>query len=321
MSEYSIGVDLGSTRILAGVIDIKTGKVIDFAKKLIKDDRGKDAIMQKTIETIEKVICMAQIPLTQIVSIGVGAAGQVDRENGILISAPNLDCYDVDIRNILFSRFKKPIYVGNDIETATLGELKFGAGVGYDNFVCVFAGTGIGSGVVHDGRIYRGFTGTAGEVGHIVVASGGRQCSCGANGCLEAYASRSAIEKKILAEIKRGQNSTITKHLFDHERIHSMYIKQSIEEGDFVVKNAVNEAAEYLSSGLSTVINFFNPQLIILGGSLIANVDYLYDETVAQIKTKALPTPANNVKITKPALHEFAGIIGAALLKYEYEAA
>jgi len=318
MSEYSIGVDLGSTRILAGVIDNATGRVIDFSKKLTKDERGKDIIMQRTIETIEKVVCMAQIPLSEITSIGVGAAGQVDRKNGIILSAPNLGCYDVDVRNILYTRFKKPVFLGNDKETATLGELNFGAGVGYDNFVCIFAGTGIGSGVVHDGKMYRGFTGTAGEIGHIVVDSGGRQCSCGANGCLEAYASRSAIEKKILADIKRGQDSVISKYLVDSSRIHSMYIKEAIDLGDNVVINAVNEAIEYLSSGIATVVNFFNPQLIILGGSLIANVDYIYEKTVIQIKTKALPTPSNSVKITKPALGEFAGIIGAALLKNEY---
>lgn len=320
MNEYSIGVDVGSTRILVGIIDINSGKVVDFAKKITKKERDKDTIMQRTIETIEKAICKAQISITQLSSIGVGAAGQVDRENGIIISAPNLGCYDVNVREILYTRFKIPVYLGNDIETATLGELKFGAGVKYDNFVCVFAGTGIGSGVVHDSKIYRGFTGTAGEIGHIVVDSGGRQCSCGSNGCLEAYASRSAIEKKILSDIRRGQDSVISKYLAENERIHSMYIQEALEQNDYVVTNAVNEAIGYFSSGIATVINFFNPQLIILGGSLIANVNYIYNGVLEKARKTALPTPGKNVRIERPALGEFSGIIGAALLEREYNA-
>lgn len=315
MSKYSLGVDLGGTKILSGVIDTETGTVIDWTKKRTKKEKGKDIILQRIIESVEKTICKAQIPMSQISSLGIGAAGQVDRERGVLISSPNLECYDVDLKQILENYFHIPVYVGNDVEVATLGEKQFGNGVGYDNFVCIFVGTGIGSGIVQNGKIYRGATGTAGEIGHIIVDSGGRQCSCGGNGCLEAYASRTAIEKKIMAAIKKGHNSVITELIKENGGLRSKHIKQALDEGDEIVMNSVTEAAEYLSSGLATIINFYNPQLIILGGGLIEAVDFYYDITVKKALAKSLPTPSEQVKITKTALKDHSGIIGASLLQ------
>jgi len=314
MSNYSIGVDLGGTKIIAGVIDTDNGTVVEYSKKRTVKDHGKNSIIQNIIENVEKAICKAQIPVSKISSLGIGAAGQVDRENGILLSAPNLGCYDVNLKAILEKHFNIPVYVGNDVEVATLGEMKFGSGVGYKNFVCIFIGAGIGSGIVQNGEIYQGFTGTAGEIGHIVVDSGGRECSCGSHGCLEAYSSRTAIEKKILASLKKGHKSVIKDIIKEGEQIRSKHIKQALEEGDDIVLNCVTEAAEFLSSGLATVINFYNPQLIILGGGLISNIDFFYDITVKKTIAKSLPTPSEKVKITRTALGDFSGIVGASLL-------
>ncbi len=319
MSNYSIGVDLGGTKILAGVVDTNNGTVIDSAKKRTKKERGKDIIVQRIIETIEKAICKAQIQLSQIDSIGIGAAGQVDREKGILIAAPNLDCYDVELKTILENHFNIPVYVGNDVEVATLGEMRFGSGVGYDNFVCIFVGTGIGSGIVQNGKIYQGSSGTAGEIGHIIVDSGGRLCQCGGHGCLEAYASRTAIEKKILASLKKGHKSVISEVIKEDGCFRSKHIKYALDAGDDIAMNCITEAAEYLSSGLATIINFYNPQLIILGGGLIEAIDFFYDISVRKAIAKSLPTPSRNIKIEKAALQDFSGIIGAALLHQVYK--
>ncbi|OGH98761.1 MAG: hypothetical protein A2104_04220 [Candidatus Melainabacteria bacterium GWF2_32_7] len=319
MSNYSIGVDLGGTKILAGVVDTNNGTVIDSAKKRTKKERGKDIIVQRIVETVEKAICKAQIQLSQIDSIGIGAAGQVDREKGILIAAPNLDCYDVELKTILENHFNIPVYVGNDVEVATLGEMRFGSGVGYDNFVCIFVGTGIGSGIVQNGKIYQGSSGTAGEIGHIIVDSGGRLCQCGGHGCLEAYASRTAIEKKILASLKKGHKSVISEVIKEDGCFRSKHIKYALDAGDDIAMNCITEAAEYLSSGLATIINFYNPQLIILGGGLIEAIDFFYDISVRKAIAKSLPTPSRNIKIEKAALQDFSGIIGAALLHQVYK--
>jgi len=318
MGKYSIGVDLGGTKIMAGVINTETGEVMGHAKKRTKKERGSEIIVQRIIETVEKAICIAGIPMAEIDTIGVGAAGQVDRERGVLIASPNLDCYDIELKGILESHFKIPVYVGNDVEVATLGEMKFGSGVGYDNFVCIFVGTGIGSGIVQNGKIVHGATGTAGEIGHIIVDSGGRPCACGSNGCLEAYASRSAIEQKIKAALKRGHKSLVADVIKDGGAISSSDIQEALAEGDDIVLNCITEAAEYLSSGLASVINFLNPQVIILGGGLIEAVDFFFDITAKKALAKALPTPSNEIQIKKAALGDFSGIVGAAMLKKVY---
>lgn len=318
MSKYSIGVDLGGTKIIAGIINTETGEVVGFAKKKTKKEKGSDIIVQRIIETIEKAICIAQIPTSEIKTIGIGAAGQVDREEGILISAPNLDCYDVELKLILQEHFNMPVYVANDVEIATLGEQKFGSGVGYNNFVCLFVGTGIGSGIVINGKSYQGATGTAGEIGHMIVDSGGRPCNCGGNGCLEAYASKSAIERKLISSLKKGHESYISKYLKDDETIRSKEIKEALDNNDEIVLNCITEASEYLSSGLANIINFLNPQLIILGGGLIESVDMFFDNSAKKAIAKALPTPSRQVKIVKAKLGDFSGIVGAAILhKYQ----
>ena len=313
MNNYSIGIDLGGTKILAGVVDTEKGLVIETAKKRTKKLEA-DFIVQRIIETVEKAICKAQIPMSQISSIGIGAAGQVDRKNGVLISAPNLNCFDVELKKILEEHFNIPTYVGNDVEVATLGEMKFGSGVGYNNFVCIFVGTGIGSGIVCDGKHLKGATGTAGEVGHIIVDSGGRLCGCGGHGCLEAYASRSAIEKKILGSMKKGHKSIIAESIKESGVIRSSDLSDALDAGDEIVLNAITEASEYLSSGLASVINFYNPELIILGGGLMEAIDSFYDLTVKKTIAKALAVPAAKTKIMKTQLKDFSGIIGAATL-------
>jgi glucokinase len=314
MKKYSIGIDLGGTKILAGIVNTETGEVIAHAKKRTKvqSRKGSDILIKRVIKTIEAALAESNVSIDEIEKIGIGLPGQVDRENGILISAPNLYTYDLDFRTILGDHFGLPVKVGNDVDVATIGEHKFGAGVGYDSAVCVFVGTGVGAGIIQNGQIWIGATGTAGEIGHIVVDSGGRPCACGASGCLEAYASRTAIEKKILASLKKGQKSCI--EVSEDGVIRSKSIKDAVENNDELVINALDDAAEYLSCGLASVVNFLNPAVIILGGGLIEAVDYFYDLTVKKTKAKALPVPARDLNIIKTKLGDFSGIIGAASL-------
>lgn len=311
---YAIGIDLGGTKVLSALINKETGEVVSSAKKKTKKDKGPTRIIEKIIESIQEVMDASYVPKTQIESIGVGAAGQVDRENGILLSAPNLDCFNLELKKILEKEFSIPTFVGNDVEIATLGEIKFGAGKGCKNLVCVFVGTGVGSGIVLNGKLYTGSTGTAGEIGHIVVDYGGRQCGCGAMGCLEAYASRLAIEKRITGALKKGRNSVILDYLEDGKPISSSMIKKSLEQGDELVTQALDEASEYLSAGLASVINFINPELIILGGGLIDAIDYFYNKTILKAHVKALPIPASKIQFKKAQLGDFSGVIGAAFL-------
>ncbi len=315
MKKFSIGIDLGGTKILIALVNRETGEVVHHVKKKTKKDKGPKNIIRKMVEGIEELIEESSISLENIQSIGVGAAGQVDRENGILIGAPNLDCYDLNIREHLSSHFNLPIYLGNDVEIAAMGEMKFGAAKGYDDFVCVFVGTGVGSSIVKNGKIIHGATGTAGEIGHMIVDLNGRQCACGAHGCLEAYASRSAIEKRIEGALRKGRHSVILDYLEGGKSISSSMIQKSIEREDELVIQCVNEASEYLSGGLASIINFINPKLVILGGGLVEAVDYFYKNTIKKARAKSLPVPATKIEFKKAALGDYSGVIGAAFLE------
>lgn len=315
MKKYSIGIDLGGTKILLALVDKFSGEVVLSVKKKTRKEKGPEKIMSKMIDGIEELLEDSGAGIDEISSIGVGAAGQIDREHGILIGAPNLDCFDLNIKQQIQSHFDIPVYVGNDVEIAAIGEMKFGAAKGYDDFVCVFVGTGVGSAIVKNGKIIHGATGTAGEIGHIIVDLNGRQCNCGAHGCLEAYASRSAIEKRIEGALRKGRHSAILDYMEPGKAITSSMIEKSIEREDELVTQCVTEASEYLSGGIASIINFINPKLIVLGGGLIEAVDFFYRNTIKKARSKSLPVPATKIEFKKAALGDFSGVIGAAFLE------
>ena len=314
MKKYSVGIDLGGTKILFGLVERESGKVVDFVKKKTKKEKGSENIVRKMLDGINRLLEQTQVDLSEIQSIGVGSAGQIDRKNGVIIGALNLDCYNLDLKSILEEKFKIPTFVGNDVEVAALGEQKFGAGRNCNDFVCVFVGTGIGSAIVKGGKLMRGATGTAGELGHIIVDLNGRPCACGAHGCLEAYASRTAIETRIDGALKKGRKSCISEYLEDGKAITSSMIRKAIEREDELVLQCVTEASEYLSAGLASVINLINPERIILGGGLIEAVDYFYQSTIKKARAKCLPVPAEKIEFRKTELGDFSGVVGAAFL-------
>src|SRR5205085_2413644 len=219
-------------------------------------------------------------------------------------------------------QFGKPVGVGNDVEVAALGEYIYGSGQGYTNFICIFVGTGIGSGIVQNGRLYTGLTGTAGEVGHMIIDAGGRICGCGCRGCLEAYASRTAITKAIMAEIHHGRSSILADDA-EHQLkegetiIRSGLLADAIGHGDALVIEIVTEAADYLGYGLGSVMNFFNPECIILGGGVIEAIDLLFERAVHRARITALSSPAGKTKIMRAKLGDFSGVVGAACLGAE----
>ncbi|MBV9690762.1 MAG: ROK family protein [Ktedonobacteraceae bacterium] len=317
---YALGIDLGGTKTLAAVIDITSGEVVASARKRTRAERGQEFISQHTIELATAALEDAKLPHgTELVAVGVGAAGQIDRKAGVIVDGPNLDVHDMPIGALLSKQFGKPVAVGNDVEVAALGEYVYGAGKGYNNFVCIFVGTGIGSGIVQNGSLYTGLTGTAGEVGHITIAAEGRICGCGSRGCLEAYASRTAITKAIMAEIHHGRSSVLAdeaeRQLKAGEAIiRSGILASAIQQKDELVIEIVSEAANYLGYGLASVLNFYNPDCIILGGGVIEAIDLLFETAVHRTRVTALTAPAKKTPILRVKLGDFSGVVGAACL-------
>lgn len=314
-TNYAIGIDLGGTKILTGLVNKGNGEVLFSIKQKTGNEKTAENIVEKLKLSIRELLEVSKLDIAQISCIGIGAPGQVDRDKGVLISAPNLNCENLNLKAILEREFFIPTYLGNDVGIATLGEMKFGAGVGFNNFVCIFVGTGIGSGIAENGEVRQGATGTAGEIGHIIVDAGGRPCGCGGNGCLEAYASRTAIEARIMGALKKGRPSLITEFMQDGKVISSKVIKKALEHKDELITQVLFEASDYLSNGLATVINFYNPELIILGGGLIDAIDEFFERTITKAKIKALPLPASKIQFKKARLGDFSGVVGACFLE------
>lgn len=314
MKKYNIGIDLGGTKILCAIVENSTNKILFEVKKKTKKEKGEERIIKKLTEAIDELFEISKIKKEEIISIGIAAAGQVDREKGILINACNLDCKNLELKKILEEKYNIETFIANDVEGATIAELLIGSAKGYKNALCVFVGTGIGSSIVIDGKIYYGATGCAGEIGHITVDLNGRICACGTVGCLEAYASRSAIEERITGAVKKGRKSIISEFTEDLN-ISTKHIKKALTAHDDVVVRFVAEAIEYLSSGLASAMNFLNPELIVLGGGLIQGVDEIYTKTIRLAKAKALKLASSNIEFKKAEFGDYSGVIGASLIR------
>ncbi len=320
---YALGIDLGGTKTLAAVVDVSTGEVLSSERKPTRAEKGQEYVSQHVINLSTAALESAKLPAgAKIIAVGIGAAGQIDRndrKNGVIVDAPNLGVKDMPMADILGKQFGKPVAVGNDVEVAALGEYLYGSGRGYATFVVMFVGTGIGSGIVQNGRLYAGLTGTAGEVGHMTIQAGGRICPCGSRGCLEAYASRTAITKAIMAEIHHGRTSVLAEEaelqLKEGETIiRSGLLASALNRGDALVNEIVTEAADFLGYGLASVMNFYNPECIILGGGVIEAIDLLFERAVHRARITALADPGRKTKIIRAKLGDFSGVVGAACL-------
>jgi glucokinase len=313
-----MGIDVGGTKIYAGIVDAETGKVLATARKRTHPERGVDFFSQRLLVVAQEALAAAKLPDSEsLLAIGIGIAGQVDRAKGVLLSSPNLarGLRNLALADLLQKAFNVPVVVGNDVEVATYGEQQFGAGRGYDDFVCVFVGTGVGSAILQGGQIRRGFTGTAGEIGHTIVQYGGRICGCGGRGHLEAYASRSAVTRVLLAELARGRSSKLRELLKEGDSaIRSKMIARCIDDGDELVIETVTEAADYLGAGLGSLATFYNPQCIVVGGGLIEAAPLVLERASLRAHEAALPAATRSLTIVKCGLGDDSGVIGAAWL-------
>lgn len=323
-SELAVGVDFGGTKLLAAVVDVSNGKILGSAKKKTNPDDDAKALMERIYSGIDDALADAGVKkASELAGIGVGIAGQIDTAAGVLLGAPNLSQATVDlpIAKMLRERYDIPAALLNDVQVAALGEGRFGAGKECAEFFCVFVGTGVGGAIVHDGQLYTGATGTAGEVGHLIIHANGRHCGCGGRGHLEAYASRTAITRTILGELKRGRKSILTKlepSLADGEAdvsaLRSGLLAKAMKENDPLVTETLTEAGTDLGLGLASVINLLNPARIILGGGVIEAVDYLFEVASQRALRESLPTAAKSTEIVRAELGDNAGIVGAAIL-------
>lgn len=322
--EYLVGVDLGGTKILAGVFSAGL-KNVGTAKLSTKAMRGPEAVIERVARCIQDAVDECDLTQKQIRAVGIGAPGAIDPEAGKVIFSPNLpEWKDISLKKELEKILDVPVFVENDCNVCTLGVYETELHTKPRTMIGIFIGTGIGGGLMIDGKLYSGFNRTAGEVGHMVLEINGPKCACGNKGCFEALASRTAIFRRIHAAVKDGQKTILTEMLGpDLEDLRSGDLRKAIRRGDKLVEKVIEEAAEYTGIALANLINVVNPEIIVLGGGVI---DALEDEMMAIIvetaQDYALAGTAKGIEIIASKLGDDAGITGAAVLaRREFKAA
>lgn len=315
-AEYVLGIDLGGTKILAGVFDSSL-KCIATAKLSTKPQRGVDKVIERIARCAQDAIDEADLSTKQIAGIGIGAPGAVNFEDGTVIFAPNMEGWkDVPLKKHLEKQIEVPVFVENDCNICALGvyvaELKSKP----RSMVGIFVGTGIGGGLILDGQLYSGFGHTAGEVGHMVLEISGPKCGCGNKGCFEALASRTAIFQQIKAGIKDGEKTMLLEMLGDDlEDLRSGDLRKAIRRGDKFVDRVIDGAAEYIGIATANLVNILNPEVVVLGGGVIeALADEMMSVIIETAKDYAMPGAMKGVEIIPSKLGDNAGITGGAVL-------
>jgi len=314
-----LGVDIGGTKLAVGSVDV-AGRIIAAARVPTPAREGPQRVLSLLINQCKEVLAVTarQAEKIRIVAVGVGCGGPLDPERGIIYRPPNLPGWEeVHLGEILAEELGYPVYVENDGNAAALGELRFGAGRGVKNFVYLTISTGIGSGIVIDGKLYRGENGNAGEIGHMCVAYEGRPCHCGSRGCLEAYASGSSVARRAREAAAQDNNSLLLKLAGDIESIRAETVVAAVKQGDPVAMRVWEEATLILGVGIANVINIFNPRLVILGGGLTQAGDLLFVPVRQVALSRAFSHLARVVEIVPASLGERVGVLGAAAVAWE----
>jgi len=311
---YYIGIDLGGTNIAVGVVD-EDGKIIAKAETPTLVKRDYREIVKDMAMAAQKAMDEAGVKVSDIKSIGIGSPGTIDRKNGIIVYANNLFWRNVPLREELQKYLNVPVYIDNDANVAGLAEHVSGACRGVDNSITLTLGTGVGAGVVINGKLYIGTFGAAAELGHLIIEADGLPCTCGSNGCFEQYASATALIREGKKAVAENPDSLIAKLVEgDPEKVSAKVVIDAAKEGDPTAKAIFDKYIHYLAIGIVSIINAFDPAIIALGGGVSKAGSFLLDAVVGEVKKYVYGEGREFAKICLAELGNDAGIIGAAML-------
>lgn len=314
MKKYRIGVDIGGTNIKIALVDFN-GKIVYSNTTPTRAEMGYEAGINNIKQAIKELMAETKADEKSIEAIGFGLPGQIDYKAGIVKNLPNIPGWvNIPLAQIIEDEFKIPTKLDNDVRCAALGELNFGAGKGCENLICITVGTGIGSGIVLNGKLVRGAANAAGEIGHIKMdMTGGPLCGCGDYGCFEAYASGPAIVTMAREYISGGKSAKY-KEMAPDGIITPYIVAQAALQGDAVSIQIFKQMGKIIGLGLTSVINLLNPEKIIIGGGVADAGDILLEPIRKTILDRAMPIQAEAVQIVPAQLANTAGVIGASLL-------
>jgi len=313
-----VGVDLGATKVLAGVVNADY-EILATAKRATKGSQGVEAVVERIAKTVKDAVKEADLTLGDIAGVCSAAPGTLNPLDGVVRFAPNMEGWE----NIPFAQLLSdqltglPVFIENDANLGVLGELTLGSGQGANNIVGIFVGTGIGGGIVLDGKVWRGSHMTAGEIGHMVILADGPVCGCGSRGCLESVASRTAIERDIRLGLRAGRESMMTDWVKreGRDRITSGVLAEAYQKRDPLVYEVISRSQHYLGIFIGSVINFIDPDMVIVGGGVAEALGESYLESVREVSYQYAMNrrDARSVQIVLAQLADHAALLGAAV--------
>jgi glucokinase len=306
-----IGVDLGGTKLLAGAVDAALD--VHHRAHRLAPPGGTSAVLDAVAAVVEEA---REAAGCEVLGVGFGIPSLFDHARGIAVSTVHLPIRDVPFRDLMAERLDLPVWVDNDANVAMLAEHRFGAARGHDHALLLTLGTGIGGGIVVDGKLVRGALGSAGELGHMVVDYDGPRCqgNCPSRGCLEALASGSALGRDALAAAREHPGSALGRALAAGRPVTGALVTELAHDGDAVAIGVVRRIGEFLGIGVASLANIFNPSVVVIGGGVIAAGELLLEPAREVLAARALSPSRESARIVSARFGAESGMLGAAAL-------
>jgi glucokinase len=314
---WIVGVDLGGTNISVGLLPVEGGEVLGLRSMPTESLRGAKFVVDRIVamveEAIAEVLAAHGAPRSAVAGVGIGSPGPLDRATGTVIATPNLGWRNFPLRDLIANAVHLPATLDNDANCATYGEWWLGAGRGTRTLVGFTLGTGIGGGIVLDGRIFHGCSDVAGEIGHMTIEANGRKCKCGNYGCLEQYASGPAIALRAVEGIESGAETMLVEMVNGRlEDITAANVYEATVLGDPYAADVMKETAKFLGAGVASIINILNPEMIVIAGGVTRAGATLFDPLRAEVRRRAFKSAQECCRIVPAELPGTAGVVGAA---------
>jgi glucokinase len=313
-----VGIDLGGTKILSAVV-AGDQRILGRAKRTTPAKEGGPAILEALVRCVDEALESSSLTRGDIAAVGIGSPGPLDVEAGVIRFSANMNVKNFPLGPELAAALGRPVLLQNDVRAGGYAEFRLGAARGYRDIIAAFVGTGIGGCMIQRGEIVVGATGNAGELGHIILKAGGPRCGCGARGCMEALASKTAIARRVNKAVRKGLPTVLSdKMARKGGRLKSGDLAEAVASEDLVALNEVQRAAHFLGMGLGGLINVFGPEIVVIGGGVAGALGDSYMNLVrTAVRSHALTDPEGQIRIEQASLGDDAGILGAALLARE----
>jgi glucokinase len=310
-----LAVDIGGTKIMTALFSAD-GRMQAKDVRPTQVAEGVDAVVERLYAAIQDILKKNDVMPSQVQAISIACAGGIDTGKGIVVTpSPNLpDFSRLHLADVIKKKSGIEVYVLNDASAAALGEQRYGAGKGVKDLVLLTLGTGIGGGIIIDGKLYLGAEGGAGELGHMTVEAGGLKCGCGNTGCLEMYASGRAVAADAAARLRKGEKSSLAENM---EKLTAEMVGKAAQQGDKLARDVVARAAFYLGVGMVNIANIFNTEMIVIGGGLVGLGEMLIAPGRKMVAERTFSISSRNIKIVKAKLGNEAGVYGAAAFAFD----